>query len=74
MTFITSDTRAVATAGNPFSARLAAWRSAYETYRAKRAIYLRTLRELRSYRPWEMHDLKIDPADFETVARKQAGW
>jgi hypothetical protein len=49
------------------------YRRTRESYRNKRAVYHRTLRELRSYRPNELHDLKIDPADFEIVARIQAG-
>ncbi len=53
---------------------IAAYRQSRETYRQQREVYLRTLRELRSYKPWEMHDLRIDPADFEAVARQQAGW
>jgi uncharacterized protein YjiS (DUF1127 family) len=55
-------------------AKLAAARTEFQIYREKRAIYLRTLRELQSYRPHELHDLKIHPANFEEVARKQAGW
>ena len=60
--------------------RLTALRDAWDTYRRtrevyreRREIYRRTLRELRSYRPNELHDLRIDPADFEAVARMQAG-
>ena len=52
----------------------AAYRRTRAIYRQQRAVYLQTLRELRSYRPSELHDLPIDPADFEAVARKQAGW
>ncbi len=52
----------------------AAYRRTFETYRRQRAVYVQTLRELRSYRPWELADLPIHPADFEAVARKQAGW
>jgi ferric-dicitrate binding protein FerR (iron transport regulator) len=55
-------------------ARLTAARTAFQIYRHKRAIYLRTLRELRSYKPHELHDLKIHSGDFEELARKQAGW
>ena len=47
---------------------------AFKTYRRKRAIYVRTLRELQSYRPHELHDLKVQSADFEELARRQAGW
>ncbi len=63
------------------NSRIAALRNAFASYRRtraiyrqQRAIYFQTLRELQSYRPSEMHDLRIDPADFEAVARKQAGW
>ena len=59
---------------NGLGVRLAAIRTAFETYRRKRSVYLRTLRELQSYRPRELNDLRIDPADFEAVARKAAGW
>jgi hypothetical protein len=55
-------------------ARLAASKEAYRTYRRKREIYLRTLRELQSYRPHELLDLRIQSGDFEELARKQAGW
>jgi hypothetical protein len=37
-------------------------------------VYLRTLQELQAYRPHELHDLKVQSADFEHLARKQAGW
>jgi len=64
-----------------FSAWIEAVESAVGVYRDARAenrrrreVYKRTLRELESYRPHELHDLKIDPADFETLARQQAGW
>ena len=43
-------------------------------YRRKRAIYLRTLQELRSYQPHELNDLRIHPTEFEALAREQAGW
>jgi hypothetical protein len=56
------------------AARIAAWRRAHAAYREKRAIYLRTLRELQSYRPHELNDLRIHPADFERLAREQAGF
>lgn len=52
----------------------ATYRERREIYRRKRAVYLRTLRELQSYRPHELSDLRIDPADFQAIARKQAGW
>ena len=55
-------------------ARFAAARTALQIHRSRRAIYLRTLRELQSYRPHELHDLKIHSSDFEELARKQAGW
>jgi hypothetical protein len=55
-------------------AAFAAYRRARETYRKQRATYRQTLRELRSYRPRELHDLRIDPADFEAIARRHAGW
>ncbi len=49
-------------------------RARYVTYRAQREVYLRTLRELRSYRPHELDDLRVHTGDFEALARKQAGW
>ncbi len=49
-------------------------RHAFTTYRGKRAVYLRTLRELQAYRPHELHDLRVQSADFEELARKQAAW
>lgn len=55
-------------------AGLTGFREAFATYRRQRAIYLRTLRELQSYRPHELHDLRVQSADFEALARKQAGW
>jgi uncharacterized protein YjiS (DUF1127 family) len=54
-------------------AGLAAFRTAFLNYRRKRAVYLRTLRELQSYQPHELQDLRIQPADFEELARRQAG-
>ena len=55
-------------------ARFTAARTALQIYRGRRAIYMRTLRELQSYKPHELHDLKIHSGDFEELARKQAGW
>jgi uncharacterized protein YjiS (DUF1127 family) len=46
----------------------------WRAYRRKRAIYLRTLDELNSYRPHELADLRIHTGDFEELARQQAGW
>ena len=54
--------------------RLASARTEFQIYRQKRAIYLRTLRELQAYKPHELHDLRIQSGDFEELARKQAGW
>jgi hypothetical protein len=54
-------------------ARLGAAWEAYSAHRRKRAIYLRTLRELQSYRPHELHDLRLQGADFEELARQHAG-
>ena len=54
-------------------AKLAARKEAFITWRRKREIYLRTLRELQSYRPHELLDLRIQSGDFEELARKQAG-
>jgi uncharacterized protein YjiS (DUF1127 family) len=54
--------------------RIATARESFATYRHKRAIYLRTLRELQSYRQHELIDLGIQSGDIETLARKQAGW
>jgi len=55
-------------------ARYAASKEAFKTWRRKREIYLRTMRELQSYRPHELLDLRIQSGDFEELARKQAGW
>jgi uncharacterized protein YjiS (DUF1127 family) len=55
-------------------ARLAGAVEAFKTYRRKRDIYLRTLRELQAYRPHELQDLRIQSGDFEALARQQAGW
>ena len=55
-------------------ARLSAATQAFKTWRRKREVYLRTLRELQSYRPHELHDLRIQTGDFEALARQQAGW
>jgi hypothetical protein len=54
--------------------RLAGAKEHFATYRRKREIYLRTLSELRSYRPHELRDLRIQADDIEELARKQAGW
>ena len=54
--------------------RLANARQAFATYRRQREIYLRTLHELQSYRPHELHDLRIQTDDIERLAREQAGW
>ena len=54
-------------------ARIAKLHNDYMTYRQKRAVYLRTLRELQSYRPHELHDLRVQTADFQELARRQAG-
>lgn len=54
--------------------RFSAATEAFKSYRRKREIYLRTLRELQSYRPHELHDLRIQSGDFEALARQQAGW
>jgi hypothetical protein len=62
---------------SPFAAireALEGYRHAFMTYRRRRAIYLRTLRELQAYRPHELHDLRVQSADFEELARQQAGW
>ena len=56
------------------SARLATAKEWFAEYRRKREIYLRTLQELRSYRPHELIDLGIQSGDIEELARKQAGW
>ena len=56
------------------AAPLARLRTNFRDYRRKRAIYLRTLRELRSYQPHELNDLQIHASDFPELARKQAGW
>jgi hypothetical protein len=53
--------------------RLASAREAIRIYRQKREVYLRTLRELRSYRPHELRDLRIQADDIEALAREQAG-
>lgn len=55
-------------------AGLAAFSAAVRTYRGQRQVYLRTLRELQSYAPHELQDLRIQPSDFEALARNQAGW
>jgi uncharacterized protein YjiS (DUF1127 family) len=55
-------------------ARLAELPVAIHEYQRKRAIYIRTLEELESYRPRELADLGISTGDFETLARKQAGF
>jgi uncharacterized protein YjiS (DUF1127 family) len=54
--------------------RLAELPAAFYEYQRKRTIYLRTLEELASYRPRELADLGIHSGDFETLARKQAGF
>ena len=54
-------------------AGVAGFIDAFNTYRRRRAVYLRTLRELQSYRPHELHDLRVQPGDFEELARKHAG-
>ena len=54
-------------------AGLAAFRTAFLTFRRKRAVYLRTVRELQSYQAHELQDLRIQPADFDELARRQAG-
>lgn len=54
--------------------RLSALVESWREYRRKRAIYLRTLEELNSYRPHELADLRIHTGDFEELARRQAGW
>ena len=53
--------------------RLGALRDQIAANRRKREIYLRTLRELESYSLRELNDLKLDPADFKSVARQSAG-
>ncbi len=53
--------------------RLASVRAAFSTWRRKREVYLRTLRELQSYRPHELQDLRIQSGDIEELARQQAG-
>ena len=55
-------------------APLARLRGKFREYRRKRMIYQRTLRELRSYQPHELNDLKIHASDFAALARQQAGW
>ena len=73
MAYITSDRGAVAPALPGFlTTGLADLRSRFASYRHQRAIYLRTLRELESYTQRELHDLRLDPADFETLARQNA--
>lgn len=54
-------------------ARISGFQNDYASYRQRRAVYLRTLHELQSYRPRELHDLRVHPADFEELARRQAG-
>jgi uncharacterized protein YjiS (DUF1127 family) len=54
--------------------RLAELPAAFYEYQRKRAIYLRTLNELESYRPRELADLGINSGDIEALARKQAGF
>ena len=56
------------------AAPLARLQKSLRDYRRKRAIYLRTLRELQSYQPHELTDLQIHASDFPELARKQAGW
>jgi uncharacterized protein YjiS (DUF1127 family) len=75
MTFISTEYGA--SSPSPLAAiraGLAGFAQGIRTYRKQRAIYLRTLRELESYRPHELHDLRVQSADFEELARKQAGW
>jgi hypothetical protein len=55
-------------------AKFAAAKDSFAEYRHKRAIYLRTLRELQSYRPHELADLRVQSGDVERLAREQAGW
>jgi len=55
-------------------AGIAAARASFRDYRRRREIYLRTLRELRAYRPHELADLRIQSDDIERLAREQAGW
>jgi hypothetical protein len=81
MTDIASHSYSEAGLPTALDARLAALREAFatyrrsrETYRRRRAVYLQTLKELRSYRPHELHELRIDSADIEALARQQAGW
>jgi hypothetical protein len=74
MTFISTDRSP--SSPSPTGALLAGitgFVDAFSTYRRKRAVYLRTLQELESYRPHELQDLKVQSADFEELARRQAG-
>ena len=75
MAFITSEYgAAVPSRSGAAKTGLAGLLNSFRIYRQRRAIYLRTLRELQSYRPHELHDLRVQSADFEELARKQAGW
>jgi len=49
-------------------------KESFRDYRRRREVYLRTLRELRAYRPHELADLRIQSDDIERLAREQAGW
>lgn len=53
--------------------RLSELPAVFYEYQRKREIYLRTMRELESYRPHELADLRIASSDIEAIARKQAG-
>lgn len=74
MAYVSSDQSASAPPSlGALLAGFAAFRDGFAAYRRKRAVYLRTLGELQSYRPHELHDLRVQPSDFEELARRQAG-
>ena len=74
MAFLTTERVTAPSPGGALTATIRGWLDTYQTHRRRRDVYLRTLRELQSYRPHELHDLRVQSADFEELARKQAGW
>lgn len=54
------------------SARIHALRAAFADWRARRAAYLQSYRELDALSPRELDDLGIRRADIDAIARESA--
>ena len=74
MAYLSSDAPAYPAATPGWRARLTNLRERIATYRRKRDLYERTLRELQSYSRHDLLDLGISPEDLHGLARRHAGW